>query len=112
MSFFISDAFAQAAPAAPAGGNSMSSILMLLGFVVILYFLLLRPQAKRAKEHRNLISNLGIGDEVLTSGGLYGKITKLADDFVVVAISDNVEVRVQKNAVINVLPKGTLKTGS
>ena len=74
-----------------------------------MYFFILRPQTKRAKEQRELINNLAKGDEVVTSGGLSGKITKISDDFISLAISDNVEVQMQKNAVTAVLPKGTLK---
>jgi preprotein translocase subunit YajC len=94
---------------APAGGNSMASLLLLLGFVVIFYFLLWRPQAKRAKDHRNLVSNLAKGDEVITSGGIYGKISEMADDHLVLTIADNVQVKVQRTAVGSVLPKGTIK---
>jgi preprotein translocase subunit YajC len=96
--------------ASPAtSGNSMASLLLLLGFVVIFYFLLWRPQAKRAKDHRNLISNLAKGDEVITSGGIYGKISEMTDDYLVLTIADNVQVKMQKSAVGNVLPKGTIK---
>jgi preprotein translocase subunit YajC len=87
----------------------VASLLLLAGFVVVFYFLLWRPQAKRAKEQRNLIANLAKGDEVAMSGGLLGKITRLDDDFITLAIADNVEVKVQKNAVALVLPKGTLR---
>ncbi len=110
MSFFITNALADT-PAASSGapGGSFASILMLLGFVVIFYLLLWRPQAKRAKEHRNLISNLAKGDEVVTSGGIMGKIAQLTDDYVVLEIADNVIIKVQKGSIGNVLPKGTLK---
>lgn len=112
MSFFISNAFADvpAAGAGAASGSSLTSILMLLGFVVIFYLLLWRPQAKRAKEHRNLISNLAKGDEVVTTGGLMGKIAKLGDDFLLLEIADNVAIKVQKGSISTVLPKGTLKS--
>lgn len=110
MSFFIADALAQTTSSAQTAGNSgFASIIMLVGFVVIFYFLLLRPQAKRAKEHRALISNLAKGDEVITSGGLMGKISQINEDFVGLQIADNVEIKVQKGAVTTVLPKGTLK---
>lgn len=107
---FISDAFADTTAAATSVGsaNNSASLLLLLGFIVIFYFLLWRPQAKRAKELKNLINNLAKGDEVVTSGGLVGKITKLADDFISLAIADNIEVKVQRNAISSVLPKGTL----
>jgi preprotein translocase subunit YajC len=95
--------------ATTASSGNMSSLLLLLGFVVIFYFLLWRPQAKRAKDQRNLISNLAKGDEVITSGGIYGKISDIVDDHLVLTIADNVQVKVQKTAVGNVLPKGTIK---
>lgn len=114
MSFFITDAFADVAsttstaPAHAAGGG-FAQILMLLGFVVIFYLLLWRPQAKRAKEHRELVGNLAVGDEVVTSGGLIGKVRKLNDDFIVLEVADNVAIKVQKGSVSTVLPKGSLK---
>lgn len=111
MSFFISNAFAQTATTPAPAGNSFASILMLLGFVVIFYLMLWRPQAKRAKEHRELISHLTIGDEVLTNGGLVGKVTKINDDFANLEIANGVEIKIQKNSIANVLPKGTLKAG-
>ena len=108
MSFFISDALA-AAQAAPADGGGLPSILLMAGFVLIFYFMLWRPQAKRAKEQRNLINNLAKGDEVVTSGGLIGKITHIADNFIGLMIAEGIEVKVQKPAVVSLLPKGTLK---
>ena len=110
MSFLISAAHAAdaAAPAAAPGGDIMS-ILMLVGFVVIFYLMIWRPQAKRAKEHKNLLGGLQKGDEVVTSGGIAGKVVKVTDDFVVIEASDTVELKIQKPAVVAVLPKGTLK---
>ncbi|TWH76452.1 preprotein translocase subunit YajC [Azomonas agilis] len=110
MSFLISAAHAQeaAAPAA-APGNEMMSLLMLVGFMVIFYFMIWRPQAKRAKEHKNLLASLQKGDEVITSGGIAGRVSKVADDFVVVEVSDTVELKIQKGAIVASLPKGTLK---
>jgi preprotein translocase subunit YajC len=105
----ISNAFADTTASTAGPGGNMASILMLVGFVVIFYFLLWRPQAKRAKAQRDLISNLAKGDEVVTSGGLLGRINKLDDDVISLAITDTVEVKIQKNAVAGVLPKGTLK---
>ena len=102
----ISNAYANAAPAGP---DPMFQILMLVGFIAIFYFLLWRPQQKRAKEHRNLIDNLAKGDEVATSGGVMGRLTKVADDVVTMEIADGVKVLVQKPAVAMLLPKGTLK---
>ena len=102
----ISNAYANTAPAGP---DPMFQILMLVGFIAIFYFLLWRPQQKRAKEHRNLIDNLAKGDEVATSGGVMGRIKKVADDVVTMEIADGVQVLVQKPAVAMLLPKGTLK---
>lgn len=111
MSFFISDAFADAAAAGAPQGSGLSSIVLMLGFVVIMYFLLWRPQAKRAKEQRNLIASLAKGDEVITSGGLMGKVSTLNDDTIGLTVANNVEITLQKAAVVSVLPKGTLKLG-
>ena len=84
--------------------------MFLIGFLVIFYLMIWRPQAKRAKEHKNLLGGLQKGDEVVTSGGIIGKVTKVTDDFVVVEISDNVELKFQKQAIAATLPKGTLKS--
>lgn len=109
MSFFISAAnAADTAAGGPPGGEYMQFIL-LAGFLVIFYMMIWRPQAKRAKEHRNLVGGLQKGDEVVTSGGIAGKVTKVTDDFLVIEASDTVELKVQKSAVIAALPKGTLK---
>ena len=109
----ISDAFA-ATPTTIGGlgihPETLQSILLLLGFIAIFYFLIWRPQSKRAQEHQNLVSSLQIGDEVVTSGGILGRITKITDNFVVFAISDNVEIFVQKNAIASTMPKGTMKS--
>ncbi len=104
----ISSAYAEAAT--PAKGSAFMSLLLpFVLFIFVLYFLLIRPQSKRAKEQQKLLSDVAIGDEVLTSGGLVGKVLKLRDTFVVLKIAQNVEVTVQKNAIANVLPKGTLE---
>src|SRR6218665_642275 len=111
MGFFISDALADgAAPAAAAGpaGDTMS-IVFLIGFMVIFYLMIWPPHAKRAKEQKNLLGGLQKGDEVVTSGGIAGKITKVTDDFVVLEVSDTVELKIQKGAIGAPLPKGTLK---
>ena len=110
MSFLISDAMAEGG-AAVAGQPSMTGqLVMLVGFVVIFYFLLWRPQAKRQKEARALVDNLQKGDEVVFAGGLLGLIVKLEGDFAVVALNDTMEVKVQKASVVASLPKGTLKS--
>ncbi|MEW6994419.1 preprotein translocase subunit YajC [Colwelliaceae bacterium MEBiC 14330] len=110
MSLFISNAHAAAAPA-PAGGG-MEMIIMLAVFGLVFYFMIYRPQAKRVKEHKGLMASLAKGDEVLTQGGIVGKIVKVSDekDFIVVSVSENTEVTVQKAAINAVLPKGTMKS--
>src|SRR5690625_3261565 len=104
----------QIIPAQAEAGNPIVSLLPLILMFVILYFLMIRPQMKRQKEHRNLVANLAKGDEVITNGGLLGKITKVHDSFVTVEIaqSDNkaVEVLFQRQSVASVLPKGTIKS--
>ncbi|PAV47961.1 preprotein translocase subunit YajC [Pseudomonas sp. HAR-UPW-AIA-41] len=111
MSFLIpaayADAAAPAAAAAPAGSGF--EWVFLIGFVVIFYLMIWRPQAKRAKEHKNLIGSLQKGDEVVTSGGIAGKVVKVSDEFVVIEVSDTVELKMQKGAIAAALPKGTLK---
>ncbi|MFW1941726.1 preprotein translocase subunit YajC [Acinetobacter junii] len=106
MSFFISTA--HAAPAAAQGPSLMANLLMIAVFIAIFYFLIWRPQAKRAKEHRSLIESLGVGSEIVFAGGLMGRITKLDGDFAVVELSRGVEVKIQRASVISVLPEGTL----
>ena len=112
MSFLIPTAYAHAAAPAAAAGPAGSGFewVFLIGFLVIFYLMIWRPQAKRAKEHKNLLGGLQKGDEVVTSGGIIGKVTKVTDDFVVVEISDNVELKFQKQAIAATLPKGTLKS--
>ncbi|MFZ0468732.1 MAG: preprotein translocase subunit YajC [Thiogranum sp.] len=106
MSFFISDALA----AAPAQGQpDLMSFLPLVLIFVVFYFLLIRPQTKRAKEHKKMVEGLAKGDEVVTNGGLLGRITGVGENFVQLKVADNVEVKVQKQAVANLMPKGTGK---
>ena len=112
MSFLISDAWAEgagAAAGAPAGSPGSSMIFFLVIFAVF-YFLLIRPQQKRAKEHRNLVASLAKGDEIVTNGGVLGKITELNDNFITVEVADGVNVKVQRQAISSVLPKGTMKS--
>lgn len=109
MGVFINEAWADAATTtavAPNGG--LSQILVLLGFVVIFYLLLWRPQAKRAKEHRQLMESLAIGNEVSTTGGILGKIVEIKGEIVTLKIAENVDIKVQKAAIVNVFPKGTM----
>ena len=107
MEWLIPSAYAQAAGGAQP--NAFVQLLPLVLIFVVFYFLLIRPQAKRAKEHKNLLGNLQKGDEVVTSGGIAGKVSKVADDFVVIEVSDTVELKFQKQAIAATLPKGTLK---
>jgi len=104
------DTAAYAAEAGAPAGPGYMDLLLLGGFVAIFYFLLWRPQSKRRKEHQTLITGLSKGDEVVTSGGLVGQISKVEDDFVKLKIDSNIEVRIQKSAVGATLPKGTLKS--
>ncbi len=106
MSLFISTAHAAGETAQQP--SLMANLLMIAVFVAIFYFLIWRPQSKRAKEHRALVDSLGVGSEVVFAGGLMGKITKIEGDFAVVELSRGVEVKVQRASVISVLPEGTL----
>lgn len=110
MSLFISTAHAAAAPATAGGGMEM--MIMLAVFGLVFYFMIYRPQSKRVKDQKSLMSALSKGDEVLTQGGIVGKIVKVSDekDFIVVSIAEGTEVTVQKGAVNAVLPKGTMKS--
>jgi preprotein translocase subunit YajC len=109
---FISSAIAQTAPAAAAGGDMQSSLMGMLPLVlmfVVLYFVMIRPQMKKAKEHKAMIEALAKGDEVATAGGILGKVTKLGDSFIDIEVADGVEVHLQRSAVVQVLPKGSIK---
>ncbi len=110
MSLFISNAHAEAGAAAPAAGPNM--LIMLVIFGLIFYFMIYRPQAKRVKEHKNLVNALAKGDEVLTAGGILCKITKVSDDkdFVKVELVEGTEIMIQKSSISSVLPKGTIKS--
>ena len=110
MSFLISAAYADAAaPAAAAPAGSGFEGVFLVGFMAIFYLMIWRPQAKQAKEKKNLLSNLQKGDEVVSAGGIVGKIVKVTDDFVVLEVSATVELKIQKAAISATLPKGTIK---
>jgi preprotein translocase subunit YajC len=102
----ISNAYAQAAPA---GGFDIMQFLPIILMFVVLYYLMIRPQQKKAKEHKALLEALSKGDEVVTNSGIAGRITKVGDEFVTVEIAENTEVRMQKGAIVVVLPKGSLK---
>jgi preprotein translocase subunit YajC len=109
---FISSAFAQTAPVAAGGsdiGSSLMSMLPLLLMFVVLYFVMIRPQMKRQKEHKAMIDALAKGDEVATVGGLLGKISRIGDTTLGLELASGVEVHLQRSAVVQVLPKGTIK---
>ncbi|MGY4830984.1 preprotein translocase subunit YajC [Sphaerotilaceae bacterium SBD11-9] len=109
---FISEAFAQTAPAAAAAESPLGGIggmLPIILMFVVLYFVMIRPQMKRQKEQKAMIDALAKGDEVVVAGGVIGRISKLGESFLHVEISDNVEIQVQRGAVVQVLPKGTYK---
>ena len=109
---FISSAFAQTAPAAAAEGGLQSSLMSMLPIVlmfVVLYFIMIRPQMKKQKEHRAMVEALAKGDEVVTAGGILGRVSTLGDNFIGVELASGVEVQLQRQAVVQVLPKGTMK---
>ena len=105
MNFFISDAMAQG----QGGEAGFIGLLFPILLIVAFYFLMIRPQTKRAKEHRQMVEALKKGDEVVTGGGLLGRITEVGENFVLVEMGDGIQLRVQKNSVASLMPKGTLK---
>jgi preprotein translocase subunit YajC len=109
LDFLIPAAHAQAAGAAPGGTGMMSTLLFPIILIAIMYFLMIRPQMKRQKEHKAMLDKLSRGDEVLTNGGIAGTVTDIGENFITVEIASGVQVRLQKGAIANVLPKGTLK---
>ena len=110
---FISEAFAQAAPAATGGADSLfgslGTMLPLVLMFVVLYFVMIRPQMKRQKEHKAMIDALAKGDEVVIAGGMLGKVSKMGESYLHVEVTNGVEVQVQRGSVVQVLPKGTVK---
>lgn len=109
MDFLISTAHAQAAQ--PPQPDMFTGLFLPMVFLAaVFYFLIIRPQSKRTKEHKNLLAELSKGDEVVTNGGMLGKIIKIGENFIEIEIADNVNVRVQKQAISNLMPKGTLKS--
>lgn len=113
LDLLIAPAYAQAATAPASGGlfgGGISGLLFPIVLIGIMYFLMIRPQMKRAKEHRAMLEKLAKGDEVITNGGIAGTVSDIGDNFITVEIADNVRVRLQKGAIANVLPKGTLKS--
>ena len=108
MGFFISDALAEAAPAA-AQDPGVVGLILPLGIMAAFFFLFILPQPRKTKEHKKMVDALGKGSEVVTTGGLLGRVIDLDDNFVELELSDNVHVHVQRNAVASLLPKGTFK---
>lgn len=109
LDLLISPAHAQAAPAAGPGGM-MGSLLFPIVLIAIMYFLMIRPQMKRAKDHRGMLEKLAVGDEVITNGGVAGTVRSIGESFIHVEVADRIELRIQKGAIANVLPKGSLKS--
>jgi preprotein translocase subunit YajC len=109
MNALIPDAWAQSAPSAPAGSPLAMPVLMVV-FIAVFYFLLIRPQQKKAKEHQALITKLASGDEIVTTGGILGRVVEVGDNFLTLEIADGVRVKVQKFQVASLMPKGTLKS--
>ena len=105
----ISPAFAQGAPAA-ASGPGYEQFFIIIGMFALLYFLMIRPQMKRAKEHKHMTEALAKGDEVIAAGGVLGKITKMGETYVSIEIAPNTEVQIQRSAIQTLLPKGTIKS--
>ncbi|MES2217274.1 MAG: preprotein translocase subunit YajC [Pseudomonadota bacterium] len=110
LDFFIESAHAAAPAGAPPAQGGFSMLIIMLVFVGFMYLTVWRPQAKRNKEHKELLSALVVGDEVVTLGGVLGKVSKLADNFIVISVADKVDITVQRSAISNVLPKGTFKS--
>ena len=108
MNFFISDAMAAGEPAPQGGGLQL--IIMIALFFGIMYFMIIRPQSKKAKEHNAMLEALSKGDEVVTNGGILGKVVKMGDNFIELKISDNTNMKVQRHAIASVMPKGTMKS--
>ena len=109
---FISTAQAQTAPAAATGGaeSTLFSLLPLVLMFVVLYFIMIRPQMKKQKEHKAMVEALAKGDEVIIAGGVMGRIAKLGESFLHVEVANGVELQIQRGAVIQVLPKGSFST--
>ncbi len=109
LDFIISPAAAQTAAAPAGGGFGPGFFIPLAIMAVVMYFMVMRPQMKRQKEHKELITKLSKGDEVITSGGIAGRVDDIGDNFITVEIAENTKIKLQKNAISAVLPKGTLK---
>jgi preprotein translocase subunit YajC len=110
LDFFITNAQAQSLAGGGPQGGGYSFVIMLVVFFLFIYFAIWRPQNKRAKEQRNLLDALAKGDEVITAGGLLGRLSKINGHYITITIANNVDIVMQKSSVVSVLPKGTLKT--
>ncbi len=108
MDFFISTAAAQSATAG--SGAAWQQLLFFVPLFVLFYFMLIRPQSKRAKEHRDMVAKLAVGDEVVTTGGILGRVAEVGDTFIAVDIAANVTIKVQRAQVAQLMPKGTVKS--
>ena len=108
MGVFIADAHAQTGGGS---GDPTFSFIMLIALFAVFYFVLIRPQSKRQKEHKSMVASLSKGDEVVTNGGLLGKITNVGDSFVTIEIADGLQVRIQRLSIAALMPKGTIKSG-
>jgi len=106
MDWLIQDAWAQA----EGGSDPFLSLLPLVLIFGVFYFLLIRPQNKRQKEHKELVANIGVGDEIVTAGGVLGKVTDIKEQFVRVQVAEGVELKIQRNTIGAVMPKGTIKS--
>lgn len=96
--------------AAPQGGSLMSFLIMFVPLILIMYFMMIRPQQKKMKQHKEMMAAIEKGDEVMTTGGIIGKVSKVKEDFVVLSIGDNMEIKFQKASIAQTLPKGTIKS--
>ena len=110
LSIFVNNAYAADATVAQPAGGGFSLVIMTGIFILFMYFVMWRPQAKRSKDHRTLINSLAKDDEVLTSGGILGKIAKINDNYIVLTLAENVAITIQKSSIVSALPKGTLKS--
>ncbi|OGV32065.1 MAG: preprotein translocase subunit YajC [Legionellales bacterium RIFCSPHIGHO2_12_FULL_35_11] len=110
MGFFISNAIADTTSAAAPQSDGVFSLVMVAAIFVLFYFMLIRPQSKRAKQHKELVGNLKKGDEIVTAGGILGKIVNLDEQYIRIQASQGVEITMQRGSVVTVLPKGTIES--
>ncbi|MEI8054519.1 MAG: preprotein translocase subunit YajC [bacterium] len=111
MNFFIEDAIAIGTAATPSTAQGILSMLPMIAILILfMYFLVIRPQSKRAKDQKKLMDSLQKGDEVMTIGGILGKIEKMADDFITLNIAENTNITIRKSSIANVVPRGTIKS--